>query len=85
MPLLRNYGKLPTSKGKVAMTSITTVKLDYEKRTGKPVRVYRAYPLIGRGSVIHDWIPTEEVNRRFEAALKIPLLMRIKWWLGGNT
>ncbi len=64
--------------------TIAEKRLDYENRMGRPVRFYRAYPLIGRGSVIHDWIPTDEVNRRFEKALKIPLLTRFKWWLGGH-
>ena len=32
----------------------------YEKRTGKPFRFYRAYPLVGRGSVEHDPYTHEE-------------------------
>ena len=33
---------------------------EYEERTGKPVRFFKAYPAIGRGAIIHDWMPHEE-------------------------
>ncbi len=66
------------------MLTLAEKRLDHEKRTGKAVRIYRAYPSIGRGSVIHDWISHDEVERRFEKALRISLWTRFKWWLGGN-
>ncbi len=64
--------------------TIVEKKKDYTKRTGQSVRIYRAYPSIGRGTIFHDWIPHDDVDRRLDAALKIPFLMRFKWWLGGN-
>ena len=55
----------------------------YEKRTGKPFRFYRAYPLIGRGSVEHDPYTHEECAAMFEKALHIPVLRRFRMWLDG--
>ena len=56
---------------------------DYDERTGKPVRFFKAYPIIGRGSVVHDWIPHDEVERRFERARHISIWTKIRWLLGG--
>jgi len=56
---------------------------EYEKRTGKPVRFFKAYPVIGRGAIIHDWTPHEEVERRFERARHISIWTKLRWLLGG--
>ena len=55
----------------------------YDDRTGKPVRFFRAFPIIGRGSVIHDWVSHEEVERRFERARHISMWTKLRWLLGG--
>lgn len=53
----------------------------YEKRTGRPFRFYKAYPLIGRGSVEHDPYTHEECETMFEKSLHIPVLRRFRMWL----
>ncbi len=56
---------------------------EYEKRTGKPVRFFKAYPVIGRGAIIHDWTPHDEVERHFERARHISIWTKLRWLLGG--
>jgi len=65
------------------LTGIWDAWRTYEKRTGKPFRFYRAYPLIGRGSVEHDPLTHEECETMFEKALRIPLLKRFQFWIDG--
>lgn len=64
--------------------SIVEVRRDYELRTGKPLRIYKAYPEIGRGSVDHDQPSHVEVERMFARALNPSLFDRIRnffrWW-----
>lgn len=55
----------------------------YEKRTGKPFRFYRAYPLVGRGSVEHDPYTHEECETMFDETRRISVLRRLKWWIDG--
>ena len=55
----------------------------YEERTGKPFKFYRAYPLIGRGSVEHDPYTPRECETMFQKALRIPLWKRFLFWLDG--
>lgn len=55
----------------------------YESRTGHRVSYVKAYPLIGRGSVIHDWIAHNEAVRRFNRARSISPLQKLSWLLGG--
>lgn len=50
------------------MKSISEERREAEIRLGRPVRIYSAYPLIGRGFVRHDTISHEEVERRRERA-----------------
>ena len=64
-----------------AMKSIWELKCEYEVRTGKKVVTEKAYPTIGRGTVIHDWITHEEAESRFAKAIKIPMRKRLKWFL----
>jgi len=52
---------------------------EWEERTGRPFTFYSAYPLIGRGNVIHNLIPHAEVEKRFKKALHIPLYKRAQW------
>ena len=39
--------------------------------------------VIGRGSIIHDWVPHDEVERRFERARHISIWTKLGWLLGG--
>lgn len=52
---------------------------EVEQATGRPIVYYSAYPTIGRGSIRHDFVSHEEVERRFERALHITPWQRIKW------
>jgi len=63
--------------------TITEKRVDFERRTGSPVRFFKAYPLVGRGTVLHDWIPHEEVVRRFDNARRISVWTKLRWLLGG--
>ena len=55
----------------------------YERRTGRPFRFYRAYPLIGRGSIEHDLYTHAECETLFDKSLRIPLVKRFQFWLDG--
>jgi len=61
------------------MKTISQEWREYEARTGKKVSIEKAYPVIGRGTVVHDWIPHAEVEERFNRALRIPFFTRAKW------
>lgn len=52
-----------------------------EKSTGRPVEIYSAYPLIGRGTILHDQILHSSVEKSFSAALSIPLWKRIVYYI----
>lgn len=65
------------------MKTIAERRAEYELRTGCRVCAYRAYPAVGRGSVIHDWISHEEVEKRFDRASTISLYQKIMRVLGG--
>lgn len=60
-----------------AMIGIDDVRRDYESRTGKPLRIYKAYPEIGRGGVDHDLPSRSEVSRMFDHALKLSFVERV--------
>lgn len=66
------------------MNTMSEKREAYEERTGKRVRVFRAFPLIGRGSPLHDLISHEEVERRFKKAFSVSPFIRLSWLLGGR-
>lgn len=51
---------------------------DYKLHTGRPRRIYKAYPEIGRGGVDHDLPSHSEVVRMFDRALNPTLLERLR-------
>ena len=53
---------------------------EIEQATGKPVEIYSAYPSIGRGSVFHNMVTHEEVEKRFASSLKVSVKQRFKQW-----
>ncbi|MBO7741506.1 MAG: hypothetical protein J6S21_03040 [Victivallales bacterium] len=53
----------------------------YRTRTGRSVRFYRAHPLIGRGTVEHDWVSPAECSATLDQAMHIPFIMRMKHWI----
>jgi hypothetical protein len=66
------------------MKTIAELRSEYEHGHGCRVRSYRAYPVIGRGTVVHDWISHEQADRAYLKARGISFLTRIKWLLGGR-
>jgi len=54
---------------------------EWEQRNGRPFTFYSAYPLIGRGNVIHNLIPHAEVEKRFKKALFIPFYKKAQWFV----
>ena len=62
---------------------ISEVRRDYEKRTGKPLRIYKAYPEIGRGGVDHDQLSHSEVVTLFDSALNQTVWSRIRNFFSG--
>ena len=58
--------------------SVTEVRRDYELRSGKPLRIYKAYPEIGRGGVDHNQPSHAEVERMFDHALN-PTIFDLVW------
>lgn len=65
------------------IAGIDEIRRDYESRTGKPLRIYKAYPEIGRGGVDHDLLSREEVAKAFDRALKKSPLGRFVGFLKG--
>ncbi len=57
-----------------AVKGIWELRRDVERKSGRPVEIYSAYPLIGRGSIHHNQIEHDTVERNFTAALSVP------WW-----
>jgi len=49
--------------------SIWALRKEVESRSGKALRIYSAYPLIGRGSVKHTTLSHDQVEKRFEKAV----------------
>lgn len=69
--------------GTIELKSIVDVRRDYELRTGKPLRIYKAYPEIGCGGVDHDQPSHAEVERMFDHALNPTLFDRIRNFFRG--
>ena len=65
------------------MKTIAEKWREYETRTGQPVRFFKAFPLIGCGSVVHDWLSHEEVEMRFVRARHISAWQKLRWLMGG--
>ena len=57
---------------------IEEVRRDYELRTGRPLRIYKAYPEIGRGGVDHDQPSHAEVEHMFDRALNPSFFERVR-------
>ena len=66
------------------MKTIAELREDYRLAHGVPVDSYKAYPVIGRGTVIHDWIRHDDVEARFGAARVIPFWKKLGWLMGGR-
>ena len=66
------------------MKTIAELRSEYECSHGCRVRSYRAYPVIGRGTVVHDWISHEQADRAYSKARVISVLTKLKWLLGGR-
>ena len=63
------------------LKGIDEVRRDYEDRTGKPLRIYKAYPEIGRGGVDHDLPSHSEVEQMFNHALGLTFFDRIRGFI----
>lgn len=63
------------------MKTIFENRLQVEKKLGKSITIYSAYPLIGRGSVQHNMVSHEEVERRFQKALKVSFWQRLVFFV----
>lgn len=61
--------------------SIWMLRREEEKKIGHSIPIYSAYPLIGRGSVIHKMPSHEEVEKRFERALSFSIMEKISFWI----
>ena len=55
-------------KPSVIMKSIDEERIDAERRLGRPISIYRAFPRIGRGFVRHDTISHDEIERLYQRA-----------------
>ena len=66
------------------MKTIAELRSEYERSHKCRVRSYRAYPVIGRGTVVHDWISHEQADRVYLKARVISVLTKLKWLLGGR-
>lgn len=62
---------------------IDEVRREYESRSGKALRIYKAYPEIGRGGVDHDLPSHVDVERMFDSALNPPMFRRVANFLKG--
>lgn len=61
-----------------AVQGIWDLRRECERNAGRPVEIYRAYPSIGRGSVLRDTLSHAEVERRFQSAMRITVWQRIR-------
>ena len=66
------------------LKGIGEVRRDYELRTGRPLRIYKAYPEIGRGGVDHDQPSHAEVERMFDRALNPSFFERVRSFFSGR-
>lgn len=66
---------------KEEMSGIWELRRETEKRTGCPSTIYSAYPVIGRGSVVHDLVSSAEVEKRFRKALKVSFRQKVSFFL----
>lgn len=53
---------------------IWELRKEVEQRNGRPVKIYSAYPLIGRGSVIHELTPHSDVEKKIRESVAHPTL-----------
>lgn len=67
------------------MKTISEMRKEYELKTGRKVGSYKAYPLIGRGSVVHDWICHADVVRIFDRSVSISIFKKLRWLAGGRA
>ncbi len=54
------------------------------EESGRRVRFFKGWPLIGRGGVRHDLLTHEEVERRMDAAMHTSPLLKLRWLMGGR-
>ena len=66
---------------KKQLKGIWELRRENELASGKKVVIYSAFPLIGRGSVIHNTVSNQEVEAVFEKALQTPLKHRFSRWI----
>lgn len=66
---------------KTQTKNIWDTRREKEKNSGKPFVIYSAYPLIGRGTVLHETISHQEVEASFDKALRSSLKYRFSYWL----
>ena len=52
------------------LKGIAELRRECEFRAGKPLRIYKAYPEIGRGGVDHDLQTHADVERMFARAVR---------------
>lgn len=60
---------------------IWELRREVEQASGRPVEIYSAYPLIGRGSIHHDQTAHRTVEKGFSAALSVPWWKRVVYFI----
>ena len=60
---------------------IWELRREIERSSGRPVEIYSAYPLIGRGSIHHNQASHRTVERAFEMSLSIPWWKRVVYYI----
>ena len=60
---------------------IWELRRERENSTGRPVEIYSAYPLIGRGTVHHDQFTHKAIEEKFNVALFVPWWKRIVYFI----
>ncbi len=66
-------------------TGIWEAWRDYERRTGRPVRFYKAFPYVGRGCVEHDQPSYAEVEKEFSKALGFSIWEKVVLFFKGGA
>ena len=61
--------------------NIWDARREAERNSGKQFVIYSAYPLIGRGTVLHETISHQEIEASFDKALRTSLKYRFFYWL----
>lgn len=61
--------------------NIWILRREEERKIGHSIRIFSAYPLIGRGSVSHNMLPHDEVEKKFNKALSFSFKQRIFYWI----